>query len=394
MILNLETMRISSGYGILFLISIVVWSCEERFTPDIKPSAENLLVVDGMISNLPGPYTIKLSMSSELDNPEFVAVSGFTVAIVDDRGNSHSLAETSAGRYVTTDENFRGTPGHAYRLEMMAPDGQQYASQFEELQEPTAVKEIDHRLEYMQDDDLPYDIAGYRFYVSTDQAPADTNYFLWQLVSTYKYRADMLIYWFYDGELRPFPDRDSLQTCYKTDTVPEIFLLSTENLGQPVVTDFPLHYVTTETRHLMERYSLLVRQFSISRDAFRFWTIIREQNSNPGDLYSKLPFQVKGNVYNVSNENEAVLGRFTVAGASEKRIFVNRPKPPVKMRYPICEFHEGTYENFSAITEFPPIMWPIFATRGPDGNALPNLWCMDCRESGGVIDKPDFWINE
>lgn len=387
-------MRISINIGIYLIFLLLVWACEERFAPEIKPSEENLLVVDGMISNLPGPYTVRLSMSSEMENPAFIPVSGFMISIIDDLGNSCNLIEMSAGRYVTMDENFVGIPGRAYKIEMFAPGGQQYTSDFETLQEPTQIKAVDHHLEFMSDDNLIYDIAGYRFYVSTMQALADTNYFMWQLVSTYKYRADMLIYWIYDGQLRPVTNRDTLQICYKTDTIPQIFLLSTENLDQPVITDFPLHYVTTETRHLMERYSLLVRQFSISRDGFHFWRIIRDQNTNAGDLYSKLPFQMKGNVFNVSNENEVVLGRFTVAGISEKRIFVDRPKPPVKMRYPICEFHEGTYLNFSAIFEFPPIMWPIFATRGPDGNALPNEWCMDCRESGGVIEKPDFWIDD
>lgn len=369
-------------------------ACEEEFRPDINPSAENLLVVDGMINNLPGPYSIKLSISSELGNPHYIPVSGFTVFIVDDLGNDCYLPEIGPGEYVTDNPEFRGEVGRKYKLELFGPDGKFYTTPFEKLREPTEIKEVYHLLEYQPNDDLYYDISGYRFYINTETAPVDTNYFMWQLVSTYKYRADMGIYWIYEGELKPVLDRDTLQICYKTDTLSDIFLLNTENMVPPVISNFPLHYVTTETRHLMERYSLLVRQFSISKEAWTFWGIVRDQNTNLGNLYSKQPFQVQGNVVNADNPDEIVLGQFMVAGVSEHRIYVNRPKYPVKMRYPICEFHEGTYENFSAIFEFPPSSWPIFATRGPDGNALPNKWCMDCRESGGVIEKPEFWIDE
>jgi hypothetical protein len=110
-------------------------------------------------------------------------------------------------------------------------------------------------------------------------------------------------------------------------------------------------------------------------------------------LYSKQPFQIRGNISNIADSKEIVLGQFMVAGVSEKRVFVDKPPAPVKMRFPKCEFTDDVYQNFGAIFEFPPSSWPMFATRGPKGNALPNQWCMDCRESGGVIEKPDFWID-
>jgi hypothetical protein len=374
---------------------IFVSGCEEQYKPDINPASENLLVVDGMIHNLPGPYTIKLSMSTDLENPQFIPLSGFAVFILDDRGNSYFLPEHSTGEYVTEDSSFKGETGRSYKLEFLSPGGKIYSTSFEKLRQPTGIKEVYHLLEYQESDELNYEIAGYRFYVNTETAPSDTNYFMWQLISTYKYRADMGIYWIYDGELTPVADHDTLQICYKTDTVPDIFLLNTENISPPVISNFPLHYVTTETRHLMERYSLLVRQYSMSREAYKYWMIIREQNTNLDDLYGKEPFQVRGNVFNADDPDEIVLGQFMVAGVAEHRIFVDRPKPPVKMRYPICEFHKVTYENFGMMFEFPPSSWPLFATRGPLGNARPNFkWCLDCRESGGVLEKPEFWIDD
>lgn len=387
-------MRTNPSNIFWLVIPIVLLGCEEKFSPAIRPASENLLVVDGMISNLPGPYTVRLSMSSELENPAYIPVPGFVVFIVDDLGNDCFLPETDPGVYVSADSSFQGKVGRKYKLELIGPDGKFYTTPFEKLRQPTGIKEVYHLLEYQENDDLNYDIAGYRFYLTTETAPVDTNHFMWQMISTYKYRADMGIYWIYDGELTPVADHDTLQICYKTDTVPDIFLLNTENISPPLVTEFPLHYVSTQTRHLMERYSLLVKQFSISKQAFNFWRVVKDQNKNLGELFTKQPFQVQGNIYNEDDPEEIVLGQFMVAGISEKRTFVDKPDAPVKMRYPICEFHENTYENFPAIFEYPPESWPLFATRGPDGNALPNKWCMDCREGGGKIEKPDFWIDE
>lgn len=381
-------------FGLLILLVFLCIACEERFKPDIGSDYQNQLVVEGAISNLPGPYSVKLSISSEVENPQFIPLSGFTVFFVDDYGNSVYLPETSPGMYITEDSSFTGVAGRKYKIELTSPDGKSYASDFELLRQPTEIRSVSHKLEYQPDEDLPYNIAGYRFYVSSEPAAADTNYFMWQLISTYKYAADMGIYWSYEGSLRFIQDHDTLQVCYKTDTLPDIFLLNTENIQPPVITDFPLNYVTTQTRHLMYRYSLLVKQSSISKQAYNFWKIVKDQNTKLGELFSKQPFQVKGNIYNVDDPEVIVLGQFMVAGISEKRIFVDKPNPPVRMRYPVCEFHEDIYRNFVAIFEYPPESWPIFATRGPDGNALPNQWCMDCRESGGVIGKPEFWTDD
>lgn len=390
---HFRLVRVRLLTGIIFLSCIGLYSCEERFEPVIATSDESHIVVDGMISNLPGPYTVKLSLSSTIDTPKYVPLSDFMVRIMDDNGQDKLLTEIFAGTYTTVDTSFRGQPGTRYKLSITSPSGQTYESPFEKMPVPTGIASVDHELEYISDEDLIYDIAGYRFSVSSAQAPADTNYFMWQLISTHKYRADFNIYWVFDGSLRWVNDYDTLKTCYKTDTLTEFFLLNTENIRPPVVQNYPLHFVSTQTRELMERYSLLVRQFSMSGESFTFWKIVREQNTNLGELFTKQPFQVRGNVFRTENPDEVVLGNFMVAGISEKRVFVDKPKPPVKMRYPACEFYEGIYENFSSILDYPPSSWPVFATRGPDGNALPNQWCMDCRRSGGTLEKPDFWID-
>jgi hypothetical protein len=158
---------------------------------------------------------------------------------------------------------------------------------------------------------------------------------------------------------------------------------------------FPLNYVSTETRELSIRYSLFVEQLTISEGAFNFWSSIREQNSEAGELYTRQPYQIRGNISNPDDPDELVLGYFMAAGTKSKRIFLNRPMPPVNMRYPVCTLTEADYMNFGTIFLTKESEWPVYATFDNNGgNALPGQECMDCTLSDGTIVMPEFWTYE
>jgi hypothetical protein len=376
----------------ILIISSVVFgnSCIEKYWPELD-KYENLLVVDGYISNEPGPYTIKLSISSKVDQLTNNPVPNATVVIMNDYGESEELAETIPGTYVTSSTGMQGQIGRAYMIKILTTEGKTYESEFEEIMNPTEIESIYAELESREQEGLTHNLTGYQFYLSDYPATADTNYFLARLEATYEYNADFLIKYVYDGTLRPFTNSDSLQTCWRTNKVPEIFTYSTINLSHPIVQGYPLHYVDTESRELYIRYSLLVRQFSLSEKAYRFWTAVKEQNSNQGGLYTSQPYQVRGNLVNTANTDEPVLGYFTVAGVSKKRIFVDRP-PLALFYFSVCVLSDVDFENFGQIYLSTPSEWPIYATIGSfGGNALPNQECMNCQMSGGTIVKPDFW---
>ena len=165
--------------------------------------------------------------------------------------------------------------------------------------------------------------------------------------------------------------------------------MSTQYLDEPVITKLPLIYISTETKMLSIRYSLLVKQLSIPKDAINFWDALRQQNIDQGNLYSQQPFQIRGNVRNINNPDEVVLGYFTVAGITEKRIFVNRPL--LNFYYGVCT---PDFENIGWLAyEMDPDYWPTYVTEIPGkGKALgTNEDCFDCRLEGGTLTPPDFW---
>jgi hypothetical protein len=210
---------------------------------------------------------------------------------------------------------------------------------------------------------------------------------------TYKFESDYLARFYYNGALHEFLNSDSLKTCWTSEKVFPFFVESTAGLSEPLFTNYPLHFVNTTTRRLSIRYSLLVNQYIISKSAFSYWTGVKQQNAEAGELYYTQPYQLRGNVYNPNNQDELVLGYFMVAGVSQKRIFVNKPAPPVKMYYPVCQLSESDYEAYGFMfLGGTSADWPLYVTQGPGGGrALPNQACIDCRQKGGSLDKPDFW---
>jgi hypothetical protein len=380
---------------ISWLIFLVLIACEERYNPQLDSRYENILVVDGMITSAPGPYTVMLSSAVPVNDYTTIPLSGYQVIVSDDVGTTETFNEGEPGVYTTAANGIQGVPGRSYRLTIQSPNGKTYQSDFEKLNQPAGIDSVYPKLEYKSDPYLIYDIAGYQFYIDTEPTQTDSVYYFWSLTSTYQYQADFIIRWIYDGTLKPFTDFDSLRTCWNTVKVKDIFIFSTAGISGSNLEEFPLNYVSTETRELSIRYSLLIEQMIITEAAYNFWHSIYELNSDAGNLYTKQPYQIRGNLYNPDNPDELVLGYFMAAGSTSKRIFVNRPDPPVKMRYPICTLSEADYLNFGTLWLTEESEWPLYATFDINGgNALPNQECLDCRLSDGTIEKPEFWVDE
>ncbi|PLX02134.1 MAG: hypothetical protein C0595_11880 [Marinilabiliales bacterium] len=373
------------------LLFLLLTSCIDEYWPAIT-KYENRLVVDGGITDKPGPYTIRLSITSPVDAPTFKPFLNCEVIISEEDGASETLIETEDGVYKTKEDGIQGEAGKKYKLTIKTPDEKVYESNFEKLIAGEKIESVYGEIESRQDENYPYDLEGYQFYVNTETASNDSTYFFWRLEATYHYQSDYTIRWIYDGELNWFHGPDSLYNCYRTYYINNFYLMSTEGLTTPKIEAYALNYVNTETRQLSVKYSLLVKQYTLNRKAFLFWDVLREQNSSPSSLFSRQPYQLNGNVYNVDDPEEPVLGYFLVAGLDEERIFVDRPKHPVDFHYSVCTLSERDFVAYAELIWADPVLYPLYAIETSGGfRAVPPKGCTDCREHGGTITKPDFW---
>jgi hypothetical protein len=373
-------------YLLFFFFMVMIPSCVDEYWP-VLSKYENLLVVDGLITDAPGPYTVRLSFSSVVKNPKEIPCSGCQVTFYDDSGDSEMLTEEYPGTYVTSSSGIRGVPGHKYMIRIYTPEGKTYESPFQELKTPIGIDSVYAIVEYHQTAESYHDLVGYQFYINTHLAEQDTNYYLWQLEETYEYTSDFTIDYIYIGHVVQFHDFDSVYRCWKTENVYGVFTSSTIGLAEPRLVKFPLHYVDTETRRLFIRYSLFVRQLTIDKEAFRFWDEIRNLISENDMLYTKQPFQVRGNINNVEDSNEPVLGYFTVAGQSQRRVFFDRP-----LDAPFYFYKCEPLNDLRLVFVSPSYSWPIYLTIDKNGRlAWGSNGCFDCTLSGGTTTKPDFW---
>lgn len=383
-------MRINKLAVYLVILVLIFVSCVDEYKPELGGKYENSLVVDGTITNDTGPYTITLTRSSSVDNPKLYYYTGCEVTIICDDGNSEILSEESEGVYRTSPAGIRGEIGKSYKIRIVTPEDNIYESAFEEIKAPAKIESVYGEIEYKHEEELNHELRGYQFYIDTKPVTNDTTYLLWKLEYTYKYHCTFLCYYYYEGQLKKFPKADSLNTCWRTRKISAIYTYGTAGVSVPVIKRFPLNYVSTEGRELTIKYSLLVHQYTLSKEAYNFWNSVRIQNENQGSLYTTLPYQIRGNVVNINNLDEPVLGYFQAAGISEKRIFVIRP--PLQFYYSDCELEEEDFRAVAYIHLTNEIFWPVYLTKDIQALAIPHdQSCIDCRKSGGTIIKPDFW---
>ena len=110
----LRCIHFISTAGLAFLCM----QCVEPFSPELNPEdIENLLVVDGLITDQPGPFRVRLTFSVPVYDDwnltaDYKPVKGAEVEIIDNQDNTFMLFDTGSGWYETEEPVFL----HSLRL--------------------------------------------------------------------------------------------------------------------------------------------------------------------------------------------------------------------------------------------------------------------------------------
>ncbi|MBN9297882.1 MAG: DUF4249 domain-containing protein [Filimonas sp.] len=111
----------------LFIIASawVIASCTKVINVDLK-DADKKYVIEGNITNLPGPYIVKVTQTKSFEgNNTFPPVSGAVVTISDNAGHSEILQQAADGTYKTS--TIQGVQGVTYNLKVVV-GGQTFTS--------------------------------------------------------------------------------------------------------------------------------------------------------------------------------------------------------------------------------------------------------------------------
>lgn len=100
------------------IITVLLAGCEKTVTLDYKIN-QSKIVIEGNISNEPGPYFVKITKSIRLtDTGDYPTIDDAVVSISDNTGNSEVLSAQGNGMYKT--DMIAGTEGRTYTLTVHA----------------------------------------------------------------------------------------------------------------------------------------------------------------------------------------------------------------------------------------------------------------------------------
>lgn len=383
-------------YIVLFLglVMLLLNSCIERiyltgegntFVPE--------LVINGTITTDKQMQEIVISMTSSPEDPKIAPLSGCSVQVQDGKNNSYPFRESGKPGHYSGIINSGGlVPGSQFSLKVLTPDGKQYSSSVEKLLPCPEINSVYYQLKTKPTPNPDESESGIQFYLDFEGNDTFSNFYLWKLAETYEYHSTWPVIRYMDrtGTVTLRKADYSNFVCYKTDSIRDIFTLSTNGLNQNSYKKYPLHFVNDKTQRLMYGYSLLVSQYSLTEDAYNFWNNLKKNNKESVDIFGKQPAIVKGNMFNVNDSTEQVLGYFGVSSVSSRRIFVPAVTELAFNDVPYCKVTPPA--DGVPLPEERPLYWaPGVGDNGEVYWGFADTECFICTLLGGSTEKPSYW---
>ena len=297
-------------------------SCKKPYDPKIISSANSYLVVEGVINLSNDSTVIKISRTFNLNskitsNPEL----GATVTVEDDNQNIWPLVDIYGnGHYFTYDINLPLT--QRYRLRIVTSTGEQYLSDYL-VYKPTP----------------PIDSIGYtvtngilNLYVNSHDPSNGTRLYRFDYEDTWRFHAKYQSDYVLDPNTNSIVPRNtyaSVYYCYANGVSTDVLLASTLKLSQDVVYQSPLAHIPLNSEKLESEYSVYVKQYAMTPDAFAFYENMQKNTEQVGSIFDVQPTQFQnGNIHNIINAKEPVVGYVTMTNVQTKRVFIHHEALP------------------------------------------------------------------
>lgn len=378
---------------LLLAIAMGVASCVEEI-PLESEGFEEAVVIEGTITNELQQHEIKLSRVYAIDSTGPSSLSGADIRVI---GNSEFVfQESEPGIYVSKD-SFAAQPGVDYELSILV-NGQEYRSQTAQLPGRSSIGQLDaNRVDYQGED-------GVAITLNNQTSTGDANYFRYEFTETFKFTSnmfkstDIIIE---DGLAKLVPKQKEEYTCYQTNNSQDIILANTNSFSEDSVNDLLINFIDSDHPKISNRYSLLVKQYVINREAYSYYQILEELSGSENIFSQSQPGYFEGNIENINNPDEKVIGFFNVSSVSTKRIYFNyedfydpdgiRPKfvsdASCEVTFPTIEVLKKQLENNGVRWYETPIPLPLDQERPV--YVVPRR-CVDCTVFG-TNEKPEFW---
>jgi len=307
---------------------LLLASCIDRIRIEI-PDSELQLVVDGVITDEPGPYTVQLTRASRVDDflnfRKFVTAK--SVTIYDNIGNTELLNETQMGVYQTKANGIQGVVGREYWIKIEMLDGRVYESIPDRMNPVGRLDSLYYEVETFQPISDPTQY-GLRIYVDGKGIPEEDNLLRWKFQGTYVIDAYPLIHTsapFCTPDPRPcgsdFPC--TCCRCWVTRNEDQPHVSDNQFVSNGLFKRAEIVYIPIEYFPFQIKYRISVKQMSLSRRAFDYWRIIQRQKEGATSLFQPPTGIARTNIVEKSGLG-TTLGIFYAAAVKKKEVYITR----------------------------------------------------------------------
>lgn len=376
--------RVLCGY---LMVILMFSGCKERFDLELEATNTRLLVVEGLINTGVGGQTIiKLSRTTPAaaSGNTIVAETGAQIAIESDDNQSYPLVETGSGTYKSASLNLLVTK--KYRLKITSKN-RQYTSDYVEVKSSPPISEVTWEVKP----------NGVQLYVSTEDPTNEARYYRWDFEDTWIFNANYqsLLIWNGTGLRARNWDTEDIYKCFMTSTSTSIVVGSSIKLANDIIDKQPLAFIPLTSEKFTEKYSVLVKQYALTKEAFSFWDNLRKNTESLGTIFDAQPSQLIGNIRNINDPNEKVLGYISAGSIQTRRIFIDRTQLPDVVVSPSLKCNpEFTVDLNNTNLFADPRYLPIGELLNDVGQLIGYRGivreCADCTLRG-TKTKPDFW---
>ena len=381
--------NIFCGLTVCITFMIVASGCKKTYNLPQGASNLNVLVVEGLLNGGSGPTVIKLSRTVNiLDSGKIRPELNAFVTVESESGNIYTFTPGINGEYTFPQLPLNETV--RYRLRIKTAAGKDYLSDFVPVKNAPVIDSVSwQRVSGAE--------PGIQLYVNTHDASNKTQYYRWEFDETWEYHSFYISKWEYKNDNMVMRlNQDTIFYCWAREPPTRIVTGSSAKLTQDVISLAPLTVIPQNSIKLSVRYSILVKQYALTKQAFEYWDLMKKNTEQIGTLFDPQPSRLFSNIHSLNDPTELVLGYISAGSVAEKRIFITT-----------AQAFPWSYNQNCAPEEFVPnrasdlkfkfgqrLLIPTVevtdrgAIIGYKG-AEPN--CVECMLRGGTNVRPSFW---
>ncbi|WP_421824009.1 DUF4249 domain-containing protein [Flagellimonas oceanensis] len=400
----------TKGYCLKLLLAamLALYGCVEPYSAE-EIDFEDILVIEATITDQEKQQQIFLSRTFELEIDSIIPEQGAMVQVIGGE-EEFNFSEAAPGVYLSN-RVFAAVPDTDYRLLITTTGGSTYASDTVVLPQVTQIDDLTAARVVTDDGN-----EGMGIFVESYDPTGNSRNYRYEYEETYKIVApdwtprDLVLPSEGSCQVELVNDEWSVRECFMTNVSNSIIQYSTSDLTEDRVSQFMVRSINKDNYIIGHRYSILVRQYVQSNEAYAFYETLNTLSGQESVFFGAQPGFLQGNITSNENPDEKIIGFFELSSVSETRIFFNYtdffPDEEPSSYVDSCEPYVPSIVDMSGrcvlselvssnairfLAEYEPPDTPSTepVSEGPY-LVVPRI-CGDCSVLGDV-ESPEFWI--